>query len=120
MNWLSGAVPGIFSPDRHYIPLVYRMLRTRLFDMTHDDAMEMTERCFCEEHEGHHVAAKYHQRALDDNRGYIADLDYIWKSNCELRLMQEASIARTVQDNQRAFKRFAWSSRRYGNGHVED
>lgn len=109
MNALSGTVPGIFSPDHQYIPLVYRLLQTPLFGMSPQDALNMTEQCFCQEHEGFHVAAKYHERALNDNRAYIKDLDYLSPANRELRIMSSASISQSLRDNRRAFKKFARS-----------
>jgi hypothetical protein len=107
LNRLSGAVPGIFSSDDQYMPQVYRLLQSRVFGMTPDEALAMTERCFCEEHDGLHAAAKYHGRALHDARNYVADMAYMTPNNRSLSYMAAgATIERAIQENVRAFRRF--------------
>jgi hypothetical protein len=106
MQDLSGAVPGIFSPDDHYFPLFYRMFQTPLFGMSATEALQMLERCFCHEHEGFHVAARYHEKALSDNRKYVDGLDHLWPINRELKIMARASIPAALKNNARAFQRF--------------
>jgi hypothetical protein len=106
LSTLSGAVPGIFSQDGPYMPLVHRMLQTRIFGLSATEALQMVEKCFCREHDGFHAAAKYHQRALTDARSYIADLEYITPANRELRSMAKASIAKSLKENRAAFQKF--------------
>ena len=106
LNHLSGAMPGIFSTDDQYLPQVYRLLQSRLFGMTSAEAIEMCERCFCHEHEGFHVAAKYHDRALHDARSYVADMEYMSAKNRNLAYMSTATIERALRANQKAFRAF--------------
>lgn len=106
LNALSGAVPGVFSSDDQYIPQIYQLLQSRLFGMSSDEALAMTERCVCQEHEGLHVAAKYHDRALHDARSYVADMEYLYPKNRSLSYMAGPTVASSVQDNVRAFRRF--------------
>ncbi len=106
VNSLSCAVPGIFSDDKYYMPLIYQMLQSQLFGLSSTDALKTIEQAFCQEHEGFHVAAKYHQRALSDNQKYVEGLDYLWPINRELKTMASASIPKSLQNNATAFKRF--------------
>lgn len=109
---LSGAVPGIFADDADYMPLIWQMLQTPLFGMSAREACTAVEKNFCREHDGFHVAAKYHQRALSDNLKYIEGLDYLWPFNRELRMMGSATIAKSLKNNALSFKRFSQSTTR--------
>jgi hypothetical protein len=111
MNTLSGCVPGIFADDRPYMALVFRMLQKPLFGMNAKEALEMTEKCFCREHDGFHVAAKYHKRAFNDNRNYVDGIEYLTPANRELRIMSEASLAKSMKNNRASFDRFARAQR---------
>ncbi len=106
MQKLSSAVPGIFVEDSNYLPLIYRMLQTPLFGMNSCEALKAVEQCLCQEHEGFHVAARYHEKAYSDNRKYIEDIDYLWPINRELRIMAKASVASAIKNNIQSFKRF--------------
>jgi hypothetical protein len=109
MNKLSSTVPGIFSDDTVYIPLVYRLLQTPLFSMSASEALEMLEKNFCQEHEGYHIAAKYHKRALTQNLEYVEGLDHLTSANRQLRVMASASIEQTLKNNMSAFRHFSKS-----------
>ncbi len=111
LKGLSGAIPGCFAGDGSFVmPLIYKLLQTRLFGMSSQEALLMMEKCFCHEHEGFHVAAKYHQRLLSDLRKYLEGLDYLWPVNREMRLMASvSSIDKAIQNNIKDFKRFSKS-----------
>jgi hypothetical protein len=109
MDELSCAVPGIFANDAQYIPFVYEMLRSSLFGLSHQEALLLIEKSFCQEHEGFQVAAKYHHRALTQNLEFVADLEYLNSYNRELRVMASASIDKAIKNNIAAFQRFSKS-----------
>lgn len=102
---LSCAVPGIFADDAQYMPLIYEMLQTEVFGMTRAEALDAVEESFCQEHEGFHTAAKYHSRALAQNREFVSDLEHLNAENRELKYMAAASVEQAVSNNIRAFKR---------------
>lgn len=104
---LSCAVPGIFADDSQYIPLIYEMLRTDIFGMTSSEALEALEQTFCQEHEGFHVAAKYHDRALKQSLEFVSDLEYLNEVNRNLKVMASASIKKAIANNISAFQRFS-------------
>ncbi|MDX2270501.1 MAG: hypothetical protein NW237_00935 [Cyanobacteriota bacterium] len=103
---LSAAVPGIFSEDRTYLPLVDKMLQSPLFGLSASESLRLLQASFCQEHEGFHVGAKYHQRALSDNRKYVDGLDYLWPINRDLRIMASASIEKALKLNQQAWQEY--------------
>ncbi len=107
MQTLSGAVPGIFSDDEQYMPLLYRMMRSPLFGLDAREARAMLKNCLCYEHEGFHVAQRYHQKALADNLKYVEAADYLWPVNRELRIMARATVGQSLKNNVKAFNRFA-------------
>ena len=109
MNTLSVAVPGIFSDDATYMPLVYKMLRSPLFALSDEEALQMVEDSFCREHDGFHVAAKYHQRALKQNLEYVEGIEHLLGVNRELKVMRSASIAQSLENNIKAFRNFRQS-----------
>lgn len=106
MNTLSCAVPGIFSDDAAYMPLIYEMLRSPLFDLSAEEALQTIEDCFCREDDGFHVAAKYHQRAFKQNLEYLEGIDGLLGVNRELKIMASASIPKSLKNNIQAFQRF--------------
>ena len=108
-NALSCAVPGIFSDDAQYMPLVYEMLQSPLFNLSTQEALLLMEKSFCQEHEGFHVAAKYHHRAFTQNLEFVAGLDYLYPVNRELRVVASTSIDEAIKNNISAFQRFSKS-----------
>ncbi|MGF1478602.1 MAG: hypothetical protein ACFB4I_03825 [Cyanophyceae cyanobacterium] len=106
MSTLSGAVPGIFSDDAAYMPLVYEMLRSPLFALSAEEALQMVEDSFCREHDGFHVAAKYHQRALKQNLEYVEGIEHLSGVNRELKVMASASVSKSLQNNIETFHNF--------------
>ncbi len=102
---LACTVPGIFSDDSQYIPLIYEMLQTDIFGMTQSEALDALEQTYCQEHEGFHVAAKYHSRALKQNREFVSDLEYLNATNRDLKVMASASIDKTIANNISVFRR---------------
>lgn len=106
VNKLSCAVPGIFADDSQYIPLIYEMLQTDVFGMTQAEALQAVEKSFCTEHEGFHVAAKYHDRAFKQSLEFVSDLDYLNDENRNLKVMASTSVEKTIANNILAFQRF--------------
>lgn len=108
---ISGTIPGCFAGDGTFVmPLIYKLLQTRLFGMSSQEALLMMEKCFCQEHEGFHVAAKYYARLRSDLCKYVEGLDYLWPVNREMGLMEsESPIDKAVKNNIKDFKRFSKS-----------
>jgi hypothetical protein len=109
LSGLSGAIMSI-GDDRFLMGYIYKLLRSRLFSMSEQDALHWMEKCFCQEHEGFHLSAKLHQRLLSDFRRLFADMDYLWSVNREMRSMAaNGSIHKSIQNNIKTFKQFSKS-----------
>ncbi len=108
LKGMSGVIPGAFAGDGSFImPLVYRLLRSRLFDMSQQEALAMMEKCFCQEHDGFQTAHRYHQSLLNDLRKFLDGLDYLWPVNREMKLMESVgTIEGTLNLNMNDFRRF--------------
>jgi hypothetical protein len=111
LGGLSGVLPyRYFSDDHAIMELVYRLLQSPLFGMSAQDAIWWVERCFCQEHDGFHVAAKNRQRLLGDLRHFFVDVDYLWSVNRDMNMMAaRGSISQALQKNRKTFESFSQS-----------
>lgn len=110
LGGLSGGLPVVFRDDACFMPAFYRLLKSPVFNLSTEEALQWMEKCLCQEHEGFHVNLKYHQSLLSNFRRFFDRLNYLWPVNREMRLMAEGgSIERAIQRNRLAFKEFAQS-----------
>ncbi|HIK04813.1 MAG TPA: hypothetical protein IGS40_08865 [Trichormus sp. M33_DOE_039] len=107
---LSGGMMSGFRGDATFMALYYKILRSRIFEMSHQDALHWMEKCLCGEHEGFHVNLKYHHRLHTDLCRFTSNLEYLWLINRELKIMASgASISNAIQKNQNALQQFSAS-----------
>jgi hypothetical protein len=110
LGGLSGVLPAIFQDDSWFTLSYYKLLRSPIFDMSHEETMHWLEKCLCHEHEGFHVNLKYHHRLLTDLRYFFGGFDYMWAVNREMSLMAEGgSIDKAIQRNIESFRDFSKS-----------
>jgi hypothetical protein len=109
LGGLSGVLPHrYFADDFPIMELVYRLLQSPLFGMSASEALHWVEQCFCQDHEGFHVAARNRERLLRDLRHFFADVDYLWSTNREMKVMaSRGSISDALQKNRQTFASFA-------------
>lgn len=99
-------VNGIFWYEPALFTTLYRVLRSAHFGMGHIEALEMLERCFCQDNQGIQLAYKTHQVARESYEQYIADLDYLTPENRDMRIMKQSDVAGYLATNRKAFARF--------------
>ncbi|MEO1374652.1 MAG: hypothetical protein AAFW70_10100, partial [Cyanobacteria bacterium J06635_10] len=111
LSGLSCIFPGQCLVDEPlFMLLCYKILRSPIFGMSSEEALNSMEQSLCQENEGFHVTLKYHQRLLSDIRRFVHDIDYLWPINREMRLMNSgANIDKAIQANIKTFKQFAQS-----------
>ncbi len=111
LGGLSSVLPHrYFADDYTIMELVYRLLQAPVFGMSSQDALHWMERCFCQEHEGFHVASRNRERLLVEMRRFFENIDYLWSVNREMRLMASlGSIDTAIQDNINTFRQFSRS-----------
>jgi hypothetical protein len=105
---LSGGFPVVFRDDAPFMPVFYRLLQSRVFGLSSQDALHWMEKCLCHEHEGYHINLQFHHSLLLAFQRFFDRLDYLWTVNREMRLMAAGgSIERAIQQNRNAFQRFS-------------
>jgi hypothetical protein len=102
----STLVNGIFWYDPATFQAAYDVMRSKVFNFSHKDAINMLEQCFCKENEGIHLGFKTHQTALESYKSYLAGIDYLDE---DIRLggkMRETSIEKYLSQNTLEFQKF--------------
>ncbi len=109
LSQLSGVVRNrFFGDDLSGMVDIYKLLRSSLFSMSHQDAMEWVEKSFCTEHEGFHQSAKSHQRLHSETCQLCEKLDYLWPVNREMGIMAAGgTVKKAIKSNIKTFKRFS-------------
>ncbi len=102
----STMVNGIFWYDPATFQAAYRVMRSKIFNFSHADALNMIEKCFCKENEGVHESFKTHQTALESYKSYLAGIDYLDADTLQGGKMKESSVAKYLQQNQNEFEQF--------------
>ncbi|HLO89368.1 MAG TPA: hypothetical protein VK203_30770 [Nostocaceae cyanobacterium] len=87
---------------------IYKLLRSPIFEMSHPEAIDWVEKCFCHEHEGFHQSVQSHKRLMSEIRQLSDNLDYLWPVNREMRLMAAGtSISGAISSNIKTFQKFS-------------
>lgn len=102
----SVVINGIFWYDPALYQVIYRLLRSPIFALEHHGAMQMLGQCFGQETDGLHRSFQTHQQAKVAYQRYLTGLDYVWPSNREMRIMEQAAIADYLQCQRQALSRF--------------
>lgn len=109
LSHISGVMKNRFSGDDLLgMFQIYKVFRSSLFNLSHKEAVQWVEKCFCQEHEGFHQSVKCHQRLQLEIRKLCENLDYLWPINREMRLMASGgTVDRAIRDNIKTFKQFS-------------
>jgi len=108
LSGLSGVLPGrCVYDDPMLMIFYYKLLKSPLFEMDSQEALDWMEKCICHDHEGYQVGLKYHQSLLELMRRLFSRLDYQWKVNREMGVMAKGgSIEKAIQRNSQTFRLF--------------
>jgi hypothetical protein len=109
LSGLSGILPGrCVYDDELLLVFYYKLLKSPLFGMETQEALNWIEKCVTQEHEGYHVGVKYHQSLLELMRRLFSRLDYQWAVNREMGVMAAgASIPKAIAKNTQTFQKFS-------------
>ena len=102
----STAINGIFWYDPALYQTVYKLMRSKIFNMNHQEALEAVRKSFCEESEGMLASEKTHRESVDSYKAYLQDFHYINKENKELTLMASNTLEKHLKTNRKAFESF--------------
>ncbi|MDJ0572809.1 MAG: hypothetical protein QNJ53_27730 [Pleurocapsa sp. MO_192.B19] len=109
LSGLSAVVPDrYYADDCSMMYFVYKILQSPLFEMPPQEALQWVEKCFCHEHEGFQMTAKYHKRLRADCCRFYGSFKHLWPVNREMRLMaSKGTIDKAIQSNIKTFKKFS-------------
>ena len=102
----SAVVNGLFWYEPATFNAVYKVLRSHIFNMDHQEAIEMMKKCFGEENEGNLAAQKMHETAIESYKRYLDPLDYVNSENKDLKLMRQSTLPKYLATNQKALANF--------------
>ena len=102
----SVVINGIFWRDTALYETVYKLLRSRHFELCDREAKEMMRLCFTQPSEGLHQSYQTHKEAATAYQAYIAPLDYVSSQNRQMTTMTAASIERYLAKQQQRLPRF--------------
>jgi hypothetical protein len=100
------SVNGIFWYEPAIFQTIYKVLRSKHFNLEHRDALLMMEKCFCQENKGIELAHKTHKVASESYEQYLSGLDFITSANKKMNLMKESTIERYIKTNTHKFNQF--------------
>lgn len=102
----STAINGIFWYDPAMYQTIYKVFRSKIFNMNHDEAVEAIRKCFCEESEGMMASYKTHRESVDSYKAYLHDFQYVSHTNKNLTLMASNSVEKHLKTNRKGFEQF--------------
>lgn len=97
---------GLNWHDPHTFSVVYKVLRSKVFAMTHADALHMMDRIYGQESDGLHQAYATHTTALASYRQYLDDIDYLTPANRRVEHAEGPDLPTVLEENRRALARF--------------
>jgi hypothetical protein len=102
----STAINGIFWYDPALYPAVYKILKSKVFGMDHEEAMLAIKKSFCEESEGMIQSHSTHLESVDSYKNYLADFNYINKTNKDMTIISKNNREKHLQTNTVEFNKF--------------
>lgn len=102
----STAINGIFWHDPALYPQVFKILKSKIFNMSDAEALDAISKIFCEESEGMLASQKTHQESIDSYKHYLADFQYVNKTNKDMSIMSKSTLANHLTTNRSAFNKF--------------
>lgn len=100
------SVNGIFWYEPAIFGTLYKVLRSPIFGMDRETALQMLERCFCHENQGIELAYKTHTVARESYEQYLSGLDFLNVHNKSMATMKQSTIAGYLKTNRQAMARF--------------
>lgn len=100
----STAINGIMWYDPAMYNSIYKLFRSKVFNMDHNGAVEAIRKSFCEESEGMLASYKTHRESVDSYKLYLQDFNYINKENKEQAIMSSNNLEKHLRTNQKAFE----------------
>lgn len=99
-------VNGIFWYEPALYRTVYEVMTSPHFALSHTEAIQMMDKCFCRENKGIELANRTHKLAKDSYINYLENLDYVTDSNREMKAMSNFTVEKYLKQNAWNLKKF--------------
>ncbi|NJM99994.1 MAG: hypothetical protein HC800_25210 [Phormidesmis sp. RL_2_1] len=108
LGGLSAVLTHRYFPDDFTLfELLYQLFQSSVFGFTEAEAKHWMARCFCQEHDGLHLAASNRQRLLKALQDFFVDVDYLKAVNRHMGAMADrGEISAALAQNQKTFAQF--------------
>ena len=97
---------GLFWFDPAAFPIIYQLLRSRLFGLDHQEAKSMLWKCYGKENEGTAASFSSQSTAIESYQNYLSGMQHISRDNHELNRMRLNTPQKHLAVNRKALKRF--------------
>ena len=105
--YFNGTVNGIFWYEPAIFPDVYKVFRSPMFDMQHDEALDMMAKCYLRENAAMTAANDMHKEAADSYAQYVQNLEFLSAKTASMGLMKSSSLADHINRNRACFAKFS-------------
>ena len=99
VNGLFWYEPALFEP-------IYKILRSDIFNMSDQEALNMMKSCFCEENQAVHDSFETMNLAIESYKRYLEPLSYVNQSNKNLSVMRKMNIQKYLNTNRKEMRNF--------------
>jgi len=103
----SAVVNGLFWYEPATFKAIYKVLRSSIFRMDHEEAIQMMDKCFAQENNGNRGSFQTMQTAIDSYQRYLAPLSYVSPDNKRLHIMRQTTMDNYLRTNRRALQSFS-------------
>ena len=100
------SVNGIFWYEPALFSSIFKVLTSKHFSMSQQDALHIMSKCFCSENQGIHEAMQTHKVTRKSYIEYVQDLDYLTEENKKMVLMENVDIGNYLRENKKKFSSF--------------
>jgi hypothetical protein len=102
----SATIKGIFWYEPAAFSVIYKILRSRHFGMTHAEARDMMRRCFCEDNDAVRQSYELHRTAHESYKAYVDDITYLDRTNRHMKIMGGNTVEKYLERNTASLRAF--------------
>ena len=108
LGGLSAVLPHrYFGDDFTLVELLFQLFQSPVFGFSKSEAKHWLKRCFCEDHQGLHVAAANRARLLKELKTFFSDIVYLWPVNRQMSAMSSrGAVEAALAQNKRTLSNF--------------
>lgn len=102
----SATIKGIFWYEPALFPVIYKIMRSKHFGMSDEEAREMMRKCFCEDNDAVRDSFELHRTAFESYKAYVDDITYLERRNRDMAIMGANSLESYFERNRASMRAF--------------